>query len=189
MFAGMVNMAKAIKISASKAEEGYDLLASKFFGAPVIPQEWLDEFPDEVIFFAQIRLSDVAPYDEEGKLPRLGYLYLFLDTEVYPYTAWAKYYEGEPNVVVDDFNEIEPRFAHLNEAYLMTFSACEEDYEGTKLFGVPTFDLDEEGDLLMQFDPLDASMGFWEEMDGYAYFLFGEEERDWEQIRFRIERS
>ncbi len=180
----------AIKITLKRAEEGYDLLASKLFGAPVIPEEWHDRFPDEVIFFGQIRLSDIAALDGEGLLPHEGYLYLFLDTEVYPYTAWTEYYAGSPRMVVDDFNEIEPRFAHLNRAYLMEFSPCEEDYEGTKLFGVPSFDLEEdEGKLLLQFDPLDEATGFLEEIDGYAYFLFGEDCSNLNEVRFVVRRS
>ena len=63
-------MSKAIKITLTKAEGEHDLAASKLFGAPVLPEGWQDEMSDEVIFFGQIRLSDIAPFDPKRlKLP------------------------------------------------------------------------------------------------------------------------
>ena len=109
-------MSKAIKITLTKAEGEHDLAASKLFGAPVLPEGWQDEMSDEVIFFGQIRLSDIAPFDPENRLPHTGYLYLFLDTEIYPYTAMIEYHDCEPRLVIDNFNELEERFAHLNKA-------------------------------------------------------------------------
>ena len=47
-------MSKAIKIKVKRAGDNYDLAASKFFGAPTIPGEWLDDFDEDVIFFCQI---------------------------------------------------------------------------------------------------------------------------------------
>lgn len=34
--------------------------ASKLFGAPVLPAVWLEMFFEDIIFFGQIRLSDIA---------------------------------------------------------------------------------------------------------------------------------
>ena len=85
----------AIGIKIKKAYGDHDPGASKFFGAPTVPEKWLDMFSDDVIFFAQIRLSDIAKLDTENKLPHTGYLYLFLDVEMYPYQAMAYYYDGE----------------------------------------------------------------------------------------------
>lgn len=42
---------------------------SKFFGDPVVPYGWQEMFSDDVIFFAQIKLSDIALLDTENKLP------------------------------------------------------------------------------------------------------------------------
>ncbi len=191
-------MSKAIKITLTKAEGEHDLAASKLFGAPVLPEGWQDEMSDEVIFFGQIRLSDIAPFDPENRLPHTGYLYLFLDTEIYPYTAMIEYHDCEPRLVIDNFNELEERFAHLNKDFLMTFEEADEDYDGTKLFGVPSSepaDLDDY-ELLLQFDPLDNETGFLSEIDGYAYFFFGKgtEDRMANPIfhagaRFEIDRS
>ena len=81
----------------------------------MIPAEWQELFAEDVIFFGQIWLSDIVELDTENELPHTGYLYILLDVEIYPYQAMAYYYDGEPNVVIDDFNETEPQFAHLNE--------------------------------------------------------------------------
>lgn len=189
-------MSKSIKITLKKADGNYDLRASKLFGAPVFPKDWSDKFPDEVIFFGQIRLSDIADLDTENKLPHTGYLYLLLDTEIDPdnpfddpYTAWVEHYDGEPNTVIYDFNEIEPRFAHLNQAFLMSFEEAEEDYYSTKLFGVPSAETNVDGELLMQFDPLDVATGFLEEVDGYGHFFFGEGNDRTNGARFAINRN
>lgn len=179
----------AIKIRITKAEGEHDPGASKFFGAPVIPGEWLNFFAEDIIFFAQLRLSDIAALDTENKLPHTGYLYLFLDTEMFPYQAMAFYYDGEPNTVVDDFNEAEPQFAHLCEDWLMSFEPADEMSDGIRLFGVPSSGYDGGGELLLQFDPLEADTGFLENIDGYAYFFFGEDRSDLDAIGFAIDRS
>jgi hypothetical protein len=156
----------------------------------VIPAEWLDMFSDDVIFFAQIRLADIAELDTENKLPHTGYLYLFLDVEMmYQYQVMAYYYNGEPNVVIDDFNEIEPRFAHLNEDWLMSFEPADDAADGIKLFGVPSSGYEGDGELLLQFDPLAENTGFLDNIDGYAYFFFGKDRRDVDSIGFIIDRT
>lgn len=179
----------AIGIKIKKAYGDHDPGASKFFGAPTVPEKWLDMFSDDVIFFAQIRLSDIAKLDTENKLPHTGYLYLFLDVEMYPYQAMAYYYDGEPNVVIDDFNEEEPRFAHLNKDMLMEFESVEETSDGTRLFGIPSSGYESDKELLMQFDPLAEDTGFLDDIDGYAYFFFGDDKTDIDAISFEIDRS
>ena len=62
----------AIGIKIKKADGDHDPCASKFFGAPVVPEEWQERFSEDVIFFAQIRLSDIAELDTENKLPHTG---------------------------------------------------------------------------------------------------------------------
>ena len=180
----------AIGIQIHKAEGEHDLGASKFFGAPALPAGWLDRFSDDVIFFAQIRLSDIAKLDTENRLPHTGYLYLFLDVEmVCQYQVMAYYYDGEPNVVVDDFNEIEPQFAHLNEDWLMSFEPADDAADGIKLFGVPSSGYETDEELLLQFDPLAADTRFLDNIDGYAYFFFEKDRNNIDDIRLVIDRS
>ncbi len=168
---------KAIKISLTKAPKEYDYGASKFFGAPTLPREWEDRFDESVIFFAQIRLEDIVPYDKENRLPHTGYLYFFIDTACDPYEVWIEHYDGEPDMLVEDFNELVPEFSHLNQAFLMAFSLCDEGADGTRLFGVPSsgYEEDDGTPLLLQFDPLDEYTGFLDSVDGYAYIFYDTE--------------
>ncbi len=180
---------QAIGIEIKRAEGEHDPGASKFFGAPTLPRGWQDRFSDDVLFFAQIRLSDIAALDTENKLPHTGYLYLFLEVEAYPYRAIACYSDGEPEVVVDDFNAANPRFSQLQDDWLMAFAPAEEAADGSRLFGIPSSGYAAGEELLLQFDPLAEDTGFLEEIDGYAYFFFGKEKSDIDAIRFVIDRS
>ncbi len=163
----------AIKINLTKAPAEYDYGASKFFGDPTIPNDWQENYGEGVMFLAQIRLEDIAEYDKEGRLPHKGYLYFFVDTSDYPYEVSVEYYDGEPDTLVEEFNKEVEEFSHLTEAYLMSFEACDDAGNGTRLFGVPLSgyepyeELDEE--LLLQFDPLEVETGFLNTVDGYAY--------------------
>ena len=49
-------MGKAIKITAKKAPEVYDLGASKFFGTPTVPLAWNGDFYDD----------ELAPYKQNS---------------------------------------------------------------------------------------------------------------------------
>lgn len=175
-------MAQAIGIRVKRAPEGYDLGAGKFFGTPTIPEEWLDTFDDDEIFLCQIRLRDVAALDTAHRLPHKGYLYVFLHTAEGPYRLRAdvRYYGGEPQVAVEAFNAAVEEYAAYDTAWLMEFAAVEEDYDGTKLFGLPSDWNYEDAPppLLLQFDPLDGEMGFLDHLDGYLYFFFGEDPAD-----------
>ena len=175
-------MSKAIKITAKKAAQGYDLGASKFFGTPTVPLAWEDDFDDDEIFFCQIRLADIAELDAENRLPHSGYLYVFLHTEDGNYNLCAdvRYHGGEPELAIDDFNAAVEGYERYTEAYLMQFSRADEDEICTRLFGVPSdWSYGEEPPrLLMQYDPLDNEMDFLDTIDGFVYLFFGEDERD-----------
>ncbi len=167
-------MSNAIKIRVEKAPVEYDYGRSKFFGDPTIPSQWEDRFAEDIIFFAQIRLEELAPFDKENRLPHTGYLYFFMDTEAYPYDVWIDHFDGEPDMLLGEFNDAEPQFAHLNQAWLMRFEECDEYDDGMKLFGLPASQVDEAEEdvpLLLQFDPLEAPMGFLQHIDGYAYIF------------------
>ena len=186
----------AISISVQKAGGEHDVAQSKFFGSPVIPSEWQDRFHDDIVFFAQIRLADIAELDYDNRLPHSGYLYFFLDAEMYPSDSldmWVEYYPGEPDTVIDDFNEMSPITVGLNDDWLITFQLADPDADGTKLFGKPSGIINERGDmpnLLLQYDPLDFSgVPFLENLDGYAYVFFGEDETDFNDITSKVERS
>jgi len=188
---GAKQMKNAIGITVTKATEGYDLGASKFFGTPTVPAAWVDEFDDNEIFFCQIRLSDIAELDRENKLPHTGYLYIFLDISSFPYKARVLYYDGEPDTAIDDFNDEIPGAENLCDSWLMNFAEVEDDAQGIKLFGIPAgWGYDEDVPrILMQYDPLASNMGFADSIDGYAYFAFAEDSDKLEDVTYFEERS
>ena len=184
-------MSKAIKIKAQKAPDGYDLGASKFFGTPTIPMAWEENFDEDEIFFCQIRLADIAALDDENRLPHSGYLYVFLHTEdgKYHLRADVRYHDGEPELAIDDFNAAVMEYERYTEAYLMEFSAVDEDEICTRLFGNPSDWNYEDAPpkLLMQYDPLDNEMDFLDTLDGFVYLFFGENEKDLSDVTLREE--
>ena len=186
-------MGKAIGIKVKKAEGIYDLGASKFFGTPTVPSAWEGDFYEDEIFFCQIRLSDIAELDRENRLPHTGYLYIFLETDEgsYHLKANVRYYDGEPELAIDDFNTAVEGYEHYNDEYLMEFFEVDGDETCTRLFGVPCdwSYADESPELLMQYDPLDSKMGFLDSVDGYLYLFFSENERDFNNVNLHLEYS
>ena len=177
-------MGKAIGIKVKRAEGRYDPGASKFFGTPTVPANYVESFEDDEIFFCQIRLSDIAALDTENKLPHTGYLYIFLHTDGGDYNLEAdvRYFDGEPELAVDDFNAVVDGFENFTEAYPMEFSEVDEGEACTRLLGIPS-DWNYENEpskLLLQFDPLDSEMKFLDHLDGFLYFFFGKDENDLE---------
>ena len=183
----------AIKLTATKAPAEYDLGTSKFFGTPTVPLLWKNDFDEDELFLCQINLSDIASLDKENRLPHTGYLYIFLHTEDgnYSLSPDVRYYDGEPELAIDDFNLALPEYESCNDAYLITFSETDDDEVCTRLFGNPSdWNYEEEAPkLLMQFDPLDNEMGFLDHLDGFLYFCFGKDENDLNAITLLEEYS
>lgn len=182
----MQKIPNAIAITTKKAPEKYDLGASKFFGIPTIPGEWVSDFDDDEIFFLQIKLSDIAELDTENRLPHTGYLYLFLHTEdsKYHLRADLRYYDGEPDTALDGFNEAVDGYEQYNSAWLMEFSKTDENEVCTRLFGFPSDwnYVDEPPKLLLQYDPMDNKMDFLDSLDGFLYLFFGKNEKDLDKV-------
>ena len=183
----------AIGIKVKKAQPEYDLAASKFFGAPTVPYAWGEDFYDDEIFLCQIRLEDIAPLDNDNRLPHTGYLYVFLHTEEGKYNLRAdvRYFNGEPDLCIDDFNAAIEEYERFNDAYLMEFYEVDDTDTCTRLLGAPSdwnYE-DEPPHLFMQFDPLNSEMGFLDELDGFLYFFFGEDEGDFGAITLTEEYS
>ena len=176
----------AIGIKVKKAHRHYDLGASKFFGTPTVPLAWEGDFYEDEIFLCQINLADIAHLDKENRLPHTGYLYIFLHTDGGDYNLEAdvRYFDGEPELAIDDFNLEVEGYERFNDAYLMEFSEVDENEVCTRLFGVPSdwnYE-DEPSKLLLQFDPLDSEMEFLDYLDGFLYFFFGKDENDLEGV-------
>ena len=183
----------AIGIKVKKAPSDYDLGASRFFGSPTVPLTWDGDFYEDEIFLCQIRLEDISRLDKENRLPHTGYLYIFLRTGGgdYDLEADVRYFDGEPELAIDDFNLAVRGYEKFGDAYLMEFCEVGDSEACTRLLGVPS-DWNYESEppmLLLQFDPLDSEMGFLDHLDGFLYFFFGEDERDLEAVSLMEEYS
>ena len=172
----------AMKVKKVQPGEKIDESCSKFFGMPCLPESMQpDPYPDDGVFFAQIRCEDIRDLDPEGRLPHEGYLYFFLDAEMYPSDQLHMMVDHrleEPEYVIDDYNE-NCNIKGLTDTYVITFEKVDAGYEGTKLLGYPSNDVDDSGDrtgLLLQYDPLDFDVPFLSTLDGYAFVFFGEDE-------------
>lgn len=185
------NMNNAIGITVIKATNQDDLGASKFFGAPVIPSKWENIFAEDELFLCQIRLSEISELDIDDKLPHTGYLYIFLHMDSYPYQPHILYYDGEPDMVIDDFNDAFDEYINGDDAWLMNFAEVEDDAEGIKLFGIPAnWDNEDEAPrLLLQYDPLASDMSFANHIDGFIYFFYPDDSEKLENIIYVEERS
>ena len=183
----------AIGISLFSNEGDFDPEASHFFGDPLIPEGWVDDFDEDTIFFCQIRLADIEAYDNDHILPHDGYLYVFLDTAngKYAYRPIVRYYNGQPNVVLDEFNEAVEGYEQFSKPLSCTFSTIEPDAYAMKLLGIPSDwnYADEPPQLLMEIDHLDDTLCFHDEIDGVSYLFFGKDHTTFRDVTMHCEHS
>ena len=183
----------AIGIRLEKAGEGYDPSCSKFFGAPTVPLGWEETFSEDTFFLGQIRLSDLSGFAEADRLPTQGYLYFFLDTGEgdYDLVADVRYTEQEPEAIYDDFNAEVVGYEKFTEAYTVSFYETDDDTDGIRLFGAPSDWNYEDAPprMLLQYDPLESDNGFLSHLDGFLYFFYGEDERDFSAVTLQEEYS
>lgn len=178
----------AIRIKVKKAKGEYDVGLSKMLGDPVLPEDMLDTLPQTAMFLMQIRLEDIKDLDEENILPHTGYLYFFLDTEngAYNLKPIVKYFDGEPTHHIEGFNEIVDGFEEYNQDFLITFEKCDDEADGNKLLGHPAdWQYQETSDkLLFQLDPLACEeMKLFPTFDGFLYFFFGKNVKDFKKVK------
>ena len=183
-------MSHAIGIRLKRADAPYPPTASRFFGSPKIPLEWMVcELYENDLFFCQLRLADLAPHDPDGILPHTGYLYVFLQMHgnATP-TARVMYFAGKPDYLGLDFNEDVEGYEHLTEPWAMEFEEVDADSPCTRLLGRPTVwqGACEPPPLLLQFDPSETRTGFLSGLDGYLCLFFDPEDASWDRIRARI---
>ena len=173
----------AMKVRKVEPGEEIDEGCSKFFGSPTVPESLKDPYPDDGVFFAQIRCEDLGDLDPECRLPHEGYLYFFLDAEMYPSDdlyMMVNHTLEEPKYILDDYNE-ECNIKGLTDTYVITFEKVDAGYSGTKLLGYPSNDVDDNDDrggLLLQYDPLEFDVPFLSTCDGYAFVFFGDGEEN-----------
>ena len=187
----------AIALKVKKIKKGieFDEGCSKFFGDPTVPEKLLNCYPDDGVFFAQIKCEDIKDLDPDNRLPHEGYLYFFLDAEMYPddnLYMMVEHSLEQPKYILDNYNEESP-IKGLDDAYVITFEKVDSNYTGTKLLGMPSGYTDENDDypgLLLQYDPLDFDVEFQSSLDGYIYVFFGKDEkRKFSGVEYVVERS
>ena len=183
----------AIGLTLKKATGEHDLGASKFFGTPTIPGDWLDELDENLLFLAQIRLADIAELDRDNALPHTGYLYFFVGSEAHMgenAEAVVLYSPKEPDTAVDECND-GFEIAGTTEDWLIEFCQVDNDADGNKLLGAPSgWAYEDAPQLLLQYDPLATEgIDFMNVVDGFGFFFFDEASDDFDKITFLAERS
>ena len=181
-------MKKAIGIQVREPQMGDMMLDSRFFGDPIIPDEWAEDFGEDILFFCQIRMSDIAEYDVDNVLPHTGYLYIFLDFSngSYYIQPIVRYYDGEPNMRLKNYNcDIVESLSNYTYPWIMTFESVDEDAKGMKLLGVPSEWKKEEPapNLFMQFDPFASEMEFLDWLDGLFCLTFEDNVLEFDKIK------
>lgn len=183
----------AIGMTLKKAAGQHDLGASKFFGTPTIPGDWLEELDENLLFLAQIRLADIAELDKENRLPHTGYLYFFVDSAAHmgeEAQAVVRYSPEEPDTAVDEFND-DFEIPDTTEDWLITFSEVDDSESGNKLLGDPCgWGYEDAPKLLLQYDPLATEgVNFMNVVDGFGFFFYGEDSDDFSAVTFQAENS
>lgn len=155
----------AIRINLQETETEL-FCSSKWWGDPDLPADM--EYPTAVAqedgetydypltFICQIDCEDIAPFDPEGRLPRHGMFYVFAGIDEYldygspfhngpgqwdrkqvvvKYTKAINFETFRSAILVDDQDQ-----PLTQPALKMTFEACDEGADGTKLLGIPFYD-------------------------------------------------
>lgn len=182
----------AIKINLEQTESNL-FCSSKWWGDPDLPadmeyptapaEEDGDTFDYPLTFICQIDCEDIAPFDPEGRLPHQGMFYIFAGLDEYldmdsPWHnglgEWArkqvvvKYTKAinmetfRSAILVDDQDQ-----PLTQPALKMTFEACEDYADCTKLLGFPFFEevrQEMEGYVnFLQIDSDTAGLRFYDE--------------------------
>lgn len=178
-----------IKIKVEKAHGDYDYGTSKFFGCPTCPEEWLTDgtVGDNDFFFCQLSAREYAQYDKEALLPTKGFIYIFLsDDENGGYIPNVRYFDGEPETIIDDFNAGFDFLGDTDAEYSIDYTGCRESDESALL-------CDEGGEsiTLLKYDPLDENMpSFLSETEKQAFFRINKADLkalDFSKVEFTIE--
>ena len=182
----------AIKIKLEETETEL-FCSSKWWGDPDLPadmeyptaqaEEDGETFDYPLTFICQIDCEDIAPFDPEGKLPHQGMFYIFAGLDEYlgydspwhngiglwdrkqvvvKYTKAINFETFRSAILVDD--EDQPL---TQPALKMTFEACPDNEDCTKLLGFPFFEevrQEMEGYVnFLQIDSDTAGLRFYDE--------------------------
>ncbi len=176
-----------IGITVTKAHGEYDPGTSKFFGSPTMPEEWLSDgtVGDDDFFFCQLKLSEFAKFDEKNLIPHKGFIYIFLTEDNGNFIPNARYYEEEPDTLIDDFNAGFDFLGDVDTEYSIDFFETSEGNDGTRLL------IENEEDIvLLQYDPLDDNMpDFLSKTEAIVRFIIDKnalKNMDFSEIKFEL---
>lgn len=177
-----------IGIKVEKAHGEYDPGTSKFFGSPTMPEEWLSDgtIGDEDFFFCQLKLSEFKSFDKDTLINNKGFIYIFLTENKGTYIPNVRYFENEPDTLIDDFNAGFEFLGDVETDYSIDFFETDDAQESTRIFI-------ENGEeiTLLQYDPLDDGMPeFLADTEKIAYFkmaLTDLKNLDFSNVKFSIE--
>ena len=182
----------AIKINLEQTESNL-FCSSKWWGDPDLPadmeyptapaEEDGETFDYPLTFICQIDCEDIAPFDPEGRLPHQGMFYIFAGLDEYldmdspwhnglgewerkqvvvKYTKAINMETFRSAILVDDQDQ-----PLTQPALKMTFEACEDYADCTKLLGFPFFEevrQEMEGYVnFLQIDSDTAGLRFYDE--------------------------
>lgn len=176
-----------IGIITEKAHGDYDPGTSKFFGSPTMPEEWLEDgtVGEDDFFFCQLKISEFKNRDAQNLLPEKGFIYIFLSEKDGDYIPNVRYFDGEPDTIIDDFNSGFDLPEDVETDFSIDFFDTENCNDGTRL-------LVDNGDTvtLLQYDPLDDNMSeFLSETEKIAYLTISKTDlknRDFSNTEFSI---
>ena len=176
-----------IGVTVEKAHGEYDPGTSKFFGSPTMPEEWLSDgtVGDEDFFFCQLKLSEFKKFDKTGLVPQVGFIYFFLTFKDGQFTPNVRYWNKEPDTLIDDFNAGFDFLGDTDAEYSIDYFESDSAEDGTRLF----VESDDEVTLL-QYDPLDDNMpSFLANTERIAYFTIKKcdlKKLDFSNVEFTI---
>lgn len=176
-----------IGVTVEKAHGEYDPGTSKFFGSPTMPEEWLSDgtVGDEDFFFCQLKLSEFKKYDKSGLAPQVGFIYFFLTFKDGQFIPNVRYWNKEPDTLIDDFNAGFDFLGDTEAEYSIDYFETDSAEDGTRLF----IDNDETVTIL-QYDPLDDNMpSFLANTERIAYFTIAKDDLkklDFSNVEFTI---
>ena len=178
------NMEKIyFKLKRIDKETPSTFVKSKILGSPVFPMDYFNKHNlDDKYFVMQINLEELTKYKKDHLLPKVGYLYLFLDVASYPFKPVVLYTNDEVECVYDDINE---NFLEYGDYFGYELNFCDNDKFAHYILGEIDLDMDLDCEIdttgyvvLLQFDSLELPNNVLQlgNYDGWYIFLIKEED-------------
>lgn len=143
--------------------------ASKFFGAPLIPENIKDKVRG-LIFLCQIKLEDIAELDPDNLLPHSGYLYFFVDKKQSKPSPVVLYTNKQPDTALIAYNAGKSN-ADIDADWPIIFEKCGEYDDGLRLLGKTKVSKFCEKKVLLQYDSMFSVYHFWDDTPTKIFFI------------------